>query len=33
MVVKGLKKGTTYSRGTYSNSKWISNENQGSFKV
>jgi hypothetical protein len=31
MVVKGLKKGTTFSIGTSPDSKWISNENSEKF--
>jgi hypothetical protein len=31
MVVKGLKKGTNFSIGTYHDSKWISNENLEKF--
>jgi hypothetical protein len=31
MVVKGLRNGTTFSRGTSPDSKWISNENLEKF--
>jgi hypothetical protein len=31
MVVKSLKKGTTFSTGTSPDSKWISNENSEKF--
>jgi hypothetical protein len=31
MVVKSLKKGTTFSIGTSPDSKWISNENSEKF--
>jgi hypothetical protein len=31
MVLRALKRGTTFSIGTYSDSKWISNEKSENF--